>query len=273
MKVTQSTLLVPLAGAGQRFADAGYVDPKPLVNVSGLPMIIQAARAMPQSQTKVFLCRKDHLVRYPLEKTLKQYYTDAQIITVEALTAGQASTCLLAEGAVPEANILHIGACDNSMAYHKNRFLEVFESSATDAVIWTFRGNPTVAINPKMYGWVDTDSTGRAKRVSCKVPISAEPLKDHAVVGAFSFRRAGDFFSDAKAMIAQNRRINNEFYVDECMNLLIEAGLKVRVFQVDHYICWGTPDDLRTFEYWQRFFDQHPNHPYKTKKDPNYVSN
>ena len=57
----------------------------------------------------------------------------------------------------------------------------------------------------------------------------------------------------AEKMIAKNRRINNEFYVDECINELIEIGLKVKVFEVDKYICWGTPNDLRTYEYWQGF--------------------
>jgi hypothetical protein len=55
------------------------------------------------------------------------------------------------------------------------------------------------------------------------------------------------------------------------MNFLVEAGLKVRVFEIDHYICWGTPNDLKTFEYWQKFFDQHALHPYKIAKDPNYA--
>ena len=54
-------------------------------------------------------------------------------------------------------------------------------------------------------------------------------------------------------MIAKNKRINNEFYVDECINNLIESGLKVKVFEVNKYICWGTPNDLKTYDYWQQF--------------------
>jgi hypothetical protein len=64
--------------------------------------------------------------------------------------------------------------------------------------------------------------------------------------------------------------VNNEFYVDHAMNFVLDLGLKVHVFEVDHYICWGTPNDLRTFEYWQKFFDQHPTHPYAIDKDPCY---
>ena len=56
-------------------------------------------------------------------------------------------------------------------------------------------------------------------------------------------------------MIAKDRRVNGEFYVDECINELIGAGLNVKAFEIDKFICWGTPNDLRTFTYWQTFFN------------------
>ena len=267
-----SALLIPLAGAGQRFVDAGFKDPKPLIKVSGIPMIAQAARAMPKTDKQIFVCRDEHLKNYPLKDSIKSFYPHSEIVSVNRLTDGQASTCLLGEPFIDKAQELHIGACDNSMVYDSASFDKVFSDPETDAVIWTFRGNPTVTFNPKMYGWVKTDERGRAVKVSCKVPVSATPINDFAVVGAFSFKQAGMFFDAAKEMITANRRVNNEFYVDECMNLLIEAGLNVRVFEVEHYICWGTPNDLMTFEYWQNFFDAREFHPYRKSKDPNYVS-
>ena len=45
-----------------------------------------------------------------------------------------------------------------------------------DAIIWTFKNNKSVRINPKMYGYVDTDNTNNAIRVSCKEPISNNQL-------------------------------------------------------------------------------------------------
>lgn len=266
----EATLLIPLAGAGQRFVDAGYKDPKPLIMVSKLPMIIQAARALPETTSQVFVCRDEHLKRFPLAATLSQYYPKSKSITVDHLTDGQASTCMLAKDSVNPDAALHIGACDNSMVYDTAKFDALFNASDTDAVIWTFRNNPTVKFNPKAYGWVDADAKGHVKRISCKVPISDEPMKDHAIVGSFSFKRAKDFFAATENMIKANSRVNNEFYVDHAMNFVIDLGLKVKVFEVDHYICWGTPNDLKTFEYWQTFFDQHKDHPYSLKKDPNY---
>ena len=94
-----------------------------------------------------------------------------------------------------------------------------------------------------MYGWVDVAHDYHARRVSVKVPLSETPLNDHAVVGAFSFRRARDFLRAASLTITLNKRTRGEFYVDEVMNQVIGAGLRVGVLEVASYIGWGTPDD------------------------------
>jgi hypothetical protein len=65
----------------------------------------------------------------------------------------------------------------------------------------------------------------------------------------------------------ENIRSNNEFYVDDVLNQNIKTGLNVKVFQVENYICWGTPDDYETYSYWQRFFDKCEWHEYTIDKD------
>ena len=60
-------------------------------------------------------------------------------------------------------------------------------------------------------------------------------------------------------MIAANDRINGEFYVDQVFKHMLSAGLKVVVFEIDRYICWGTPEDYEIYEdtisYWKAFLD------------------
>ena len=63
-------------------------------------------------------------------------------------------------------------------------------------------------------------------------------------------------------MFEKNTKINQEFYVDECINNAISLGLKCYFFEVDSYLCWGTPDELKTFDYWQECFHKWNLHPY-----------
>ena len=114
-------------------------------------------------------------------------------------------------------------------------------------IIWTFRNNTSVLHNPNAYGWVKIDENEKAIKVSCKIPISTNPLSDHAVVGSFSFQKAETFLHCVKTMISKNRRINNEFYLDVAIDESILLGYKVCPFEVRQYVCWGTPQDLEEF--------------------------
>lgn len=245
--------LIPMAGAGSRFAMKGYTTPKPLLPVRGLPMVVSAAKSLPyEGGEYVFVVRQFHIEEYGIDEVLKEHFPKARIITIEHLTEGQASTCLLARDVVNNDRELFIGASDNGMLYDEEAFEEACRDS--DAIVFSFRNNPTVLPSPKAYGWVLTGEDGvtiTEAKVKYDMP---DPLNHHAYVGAFWFRKGSLFVEAAERMIAQNRRVNNEFYVDECINDLVAMGYRARVFEVDHYICWGTPNDYQTFQYWDDYY-------------------
>lgn len=244
-------VLVPMAGAGSRFKKEGYKVPKPLIMVNQKPMVVEATRHLPKGQKYIYICRKEHLIEDRIDDKIKQHFPNSKFIQIEYLTEGQAATCLLAKNQINNNEELIIGACDNGMIWNQEKFLK--EKTNADCLIWTFRNNVTVINKPEAYGWVEINKLNEAENVSVKVPISSNPINDHAVVGTFWFKKGKYFVDAAEKMIRKDRRVNNEFYVDECINELIEEGLKVKVFEIDKYICWGTPNDLRTYEYWQNF--------------------
>lgn len=258
-----SIKLIPLAGRGQRFTAAGYDMPKPLIKVDGKPMIVQAAQSLPTAERNIFVCLGEHLDTYPLESEIRNTYPDAKIVRLDSVTQGQACTCALGLEAEDLDAPLSIGACDNGALWNPERYAELVNDPEVDAIVWTFRCHPSSERNPSMYGWIMVNDELDVVGVSVKKQISADPYNDHAIVGAFYFRKAGSFVESVKRLCEKDIRINNEFYVDSCVNELLEMGLRVKVFEVDHYICWGTPDDLRTYEYWHRFFSRCPWHPYR----------
>lgn len=243
--------LIPMAGAGKRFTEQGYTIPKPLLPVNGRYMVLSAADALPQSDQTIFICQKGHISRFKLNKALDLY---GKIVAVDGVTEGQACTCL--EGCThiaPEEELL-IGASDNGMIYHRDLFEKLKKEA--DILVFGFKGDPSVLKNPEAYGWIICDEKGTVSRISVKKTISTTPCNNWAVTGAFYFKKSKYFTAAAKEMILQNRRVNNEFYVDECINDAINAGLKVLLMPVKFYICWGTPEDYETYLYWQRFFTE-----------------
>lgn len=260
-------ILIPMAGAGSRFTQEGYTQHKPVIPTTlrrtgkKAPMVVAAAEDLPvslQSDTNqlTFVVRDFHGTD-GVTKTISAYYPRAQYITVDRLTEGQASTCLLAREQIDNDTPLMIAACDNGMDLNPDKF-ELAASDA-DALIFTFRQNESVCAKPQAYGWVRTEGS-QAVGVSIKTPLSETPMEDHAIVGTFWFRHGHDFVAAADAMIAANDRINDEFYVDQVFKYLIDAGLNVRVIEIDRYLCWGTPTDYEVYEntiqYWKDFLTE-----------------
>ena len=274
MPIDNNYILVPLAGKGDRFSKSGYLKPKPLIEVSGKPMVVQSTKSLPESNNYIFVALKKHYENYSLEKTLNNNFKNIKIVNLEKVTEGQAITCSLGLKDIDYNASLYIGATDIGMLYDELRLKKVIEddNSEVDSIIFTFRNNVGSKNNPHMYGWVKTDNDNNALEVSVKKPISKNPYEDHAVAGCFWFKKIEFFNRGLKNLLEKNIRINNEFYIDSLMNELIKNGLKVKVFEVEHFVNWGTPDALNTFIYWQSFFHKSISHPYELKKDDSIES-
>lgn len=262
------TLILPMAGLGQRFAVEGYSVTKPLIPVSGLPMVVQAARDLPPADRNVFVLRADMAGHIDIGKVLTANFPGAVIKDIPKVTEGQACTALVgldALGGTAEGPIT-FGTCDNGVLYDRGRFASLISDPGNDVIVWGARGHANAVRKPQMFGWIDADEAGRIRHVSVKTPLK-DPANDPIVIGTFTFRKAGDFRRALDRMVARDGRINGEFYIDTLINDAIALGLNCVLFEVDSYLSWGTPNDLRTFEYWQSCFHKWAGHPYRLEKD------
>tara|TARA_R110001583_G_scaffold152016_1_gene303807 strand:+ start:8415 stop:10040 length:1626 start_codon:yes stop_codon:yes gene_type:complete len=267
LPLANSLTLIPLAGAGSRFVKEGYADPKPLIDVSGKPMIIQANAYLPKSEMNAYVVQQTHCDEYQIDQALLAQDPNALITKIDGVTEGQAITCELGLKNIDDKTPLLIAACDNGMLWNSEKYQSLIDDKSIDAIIWTFKNHSSAINNPQMYGWVNTQGE-KAIGVSVKNAVSDNPGNDHAVVGTFFIREKQMFDAALKELTEKNIRVNGEFYVDSLMDVLVGQGKNVVVFEVDSYICWGTPDDYRTFEYWQSFFHKTKDHPYDVFKDP-----
>lgn len=266
----KGALVVPMAGLGQRFSREGYTVTKPLIPVSGQPMVIAATNDLPQTEQHAFLLREDMPGFEDITTQLNSSYPGAIIETVRSVTEGQACSALLGLNALERqlgkiSGPVIFAACDNGAVYDLEAYRTLAENPAVDVIVWGARGHANAVRSPQMFGWIDAEN-GVIRHISVKTPL-ADPQHDPIVTGTFTFRRAEDFRRVVTRMIARNGRINGEFYIDTCINDAIELGLTCHLFEVSSYISWGTPNDLKTFEYWQSCFHKWEGHPYRLEKD------
>ena len=266
------SLILPMVGLGSRFLKEGYKTAKPLINVSGLPMAIQALNDLPKTDIQKFVLRKDQKGINELKTEIKQISNLAEFKILDNVTDGQASTCVEGANDLNLNDPVIIAACDNGMIYDHKKLKLLMDSDDIDVIIWGIKGYPGAIRSPEMYGWIDSDANDVVKNVSVKKPLS-DVTKDPIIVGTFTFKKLGDFVNCVNRMKDRKALINGEYYVDMAINDAIDLNLRCVLFEIDSYICWGTPNDLRVFEYWQSCFNKWKYHPYNIDSDINYSTN
>ena len=192
---------------------------------------------------------------YNLHKIILKEVQNSRVVECNKTTDGMARTCLLAENLLKDKNKpILVSSCDYGIEYDREEFFYIIKRDKPDACIWTFSNYPDARLSPNAYAYLKTD--GRiVERISEKVPISDSPNKDPIVFGVFYFKSVKIFLSCVKKMISKKNHVNGEYYVATAINEIIDDGGKVITYPVDQYICWGTPMDLMTYEFWGRYFN------------------
>ena len=257
-KLNNSVTILPMAGMGSRFYNEGYVTPKPFIPINGKRMVEQSVKCLPKTDKVIYGCLKDHKELAAL---------DGEILWIDEVLPGQACTCEKILEKIDDKSSILVSACDNGVFYDSNKFLDLVDDQSTDIIVWSYTNNYASKHNPNMYSWLDLDEENNIKKVNVKKFSGENPLDGNAIVGTMFFRNKSKFLDPLKKLYEDNITTNGEYYVDNLINSAIDLGYKVKNFTVDEYICWGTPNDLKTYEYWQRFFNKVDWHPYTYTKD------
>jgi dTDP-glucose pyrophosphorylase len=231
-------VLIPMAGAGTRFEQAGYSFPKPLIDVRGKPMIQKVVESLNINARFIFIVQKTHYEKYALKHTLNLIAPNCEIVKVDGVTEGAACTTLLAEHLINNGDPLLIANSDQYLDWDSNQFMYSMMADEIDGGILTFEST-----HPK-WSYAKISDTGMVEKVAEKVPIST-----HATVGVYFFKKGEDYVSAAKQMIEKDIRTNGEFYVCPTYNEAIEDGKKIKIFEIDSKNMWGlgTPEDLNNY--------------------------
>jgi HAD superfamily hydrolase (TIGR01509 family) len=229
-------VLIPMAGAGSRFAQAGYTFPKPLIEVRGKPMIEVVVRNLNIEANYIFVCQKEHYEKYDLEHVLNNIAPGCKIVLTEGMTEGAACTALLAKEHIDSEAPLFFANSDQFVEWNANECMYAFKADGVDGGIMTF-----TASHPK-WSYAKLGEDGFVSEVAEKKVIS-----DQATVGFYYWKHGADFVKYAEQMIEKDIRVNGEFYVAPVFNEAIGDGKKIRVKTIDSMAGIGTPEDLNAF--------------------------
>ena len=262
-----------MAGLGTRFTREGYKESKPLIEVSGKPMFIQAINHLPKFKNQVIIVREDMSEFKRTKNIILSNLPNASIKEIPGITSGQALTTLEGVNTLKlngnNYESVTVSACDNGYIFNLKEFNKYLINDDVDIIVWGAENYTNAKRNPEMYGWIDNTKEGFIKKVSVKKSINSDFTKP-IITGTFTFKSGKKLKMIIEKLIEdESNLVNGEFYLDSCINTAIKLGMKCKYFKVDYYICWGTPNDLKTFEYWQSCFHKWNLHPYKIENDKN----
>jgi dTDP-glucose pyrophosphorylase len=229
-------VLIPMAGAGSRFQQAGYTFPKPLIEVKGKPMIQVVVDNLNIKANYIYVVQKEHREKYNLDTLLNLITPNCKIVETEGITEGAACTALLAKEFIDNDSPLFFANSDQFVEWDSNEFLYKMNETDADGGIVSFR-----ATHPK-WSFAKINDEGLVTEVAEKNPIS-----DIATVGYYYWKNGSDFVKYAEQMIKKDIRVNNEFYVCPVFNQAIEDGKEIRTFDIPKMWGLGTPEDLKEY--------------------------
>ena len=233
-------ILIPMAGAGSRFSKQGYKLPKPLIDVSGEPMIKRCIDSLGVPGRYIFIIRtyenRNHYNQ--LKSILEQTTGNPVIIEIDELTEGAACTCLLAKKHINNDEPLLSVNCDQIMQWDAESFLMHVADDDIDGCVVTYDSDST------KNSYIKLDENGFGVRLAEKDPISK-----YSLTGIHYWAKGKFFVDSAETMIDKDIRVNNEFYVAPTYNEMIQQGQKVTNYHIENknFHPVGTPEDLEKY--------------------------
>ena len=231
-------VVIPMAGAGSRFADVGYTFPKPLIEVKGKPMIQVVVESLNIEANFIYIVQKSHREKYNLDALLNLITPNCKIVETEGVTEGAACTTLLAKEFINTDSPLIITNSDQFIDWNSTEFMYQMNEKGYEGGIVTFP-----ATHPK-WSFARIDEHNLVLEVAEKKPIS-----DHATAGIYYWKHGSDYVKYTEQMIGKNIRVNNEFYVCPVYNEAILDCKRIFNFSIEEDKMWGlgTPEDLKYY--------------------------
>ncbi|HIH23293.1 TPA: NTP transferase domain-containing protein, partial [Candidatus Micrarchaeota archaeon] len=195
-------IIMPMAGSGKRFADEGYSEIKPIIQIGGKAMVAHACDSFPNNADSdiefIFICNKEHIDTTNLGDVLKSVRSNSKIVSIAPDNGGPVTSVLLAEKEIPDDEEVIINYCDFAMEWDYDRFIDEMHAKKADGGIPAFRGFQPAQFTGTKYAYLRLDNVGgsetkpaqglRVLEIREKESFTNNKLSEFASTGTYYFR-------------------------------------------------------------------------------------
>jgi NDP-sugar pyrophosphorylase family protein len=248
-------IVIPMSGFGERFRRAGYSVPKPLIEVEGKPMIGHVIDMFPGETDFVFICNREHLnePKYNMESTLKKLCPTGRIVGIAPHKLGPVHAVLQVEEILSDDAQTIVNYCDFTCYWDWHRFKKFVKDNACVGAIPSYKGFHPHTLGSTNYAYM-LETNGWVKDIQEKQPYTNNRMEEFASSGTYYFS-SGAVMKDAFLQQVENGLdLKGEFYVSLAYKVLLQNNDSVAVYPLQHFMQWGTPEDVAEYNYWSLAF-------------------
>lgn len=245
-----------MAGIGSRFQKAGYKEPKPLILIDNKPMIAHVISMFPPESDFLFICNEIHLKETMMSDIIKSYAPNAKIVGIPTHKLGPVHSIIQAKEYIKTNEPVVVSYCDISVVWNYQNFLVEMTNDNVDSGFVAFKGFHPPLIQDGFYATTRIDENRNLIEVREKFSFTPNKIDSWTSAGIHYFRTGALLRKYFNKLIDRKILCGGEYFVSLVHNLLIEDGLKNKLYPVDYFISWGKPEDIREYLYWSRHFNQ-----------------
>lgn len=239
----QLSMVMPMAGRGSRFSDAGFKLPKPLIPLFDRPLFWWACESLRRRvplQEMIFVVLEEHSDDFNLDKIILSYYPEAVIVEIADVTAGAAESAMIGVRHLTSDGPVAINDCDHA-----------FEAGDLAPLLGQLGGKKNGGLHGALmcfsshdpaysYAELETSSDGRERVIRT---VEKKPVSAHAIGGCY-FLASSD---ELNAVYLDYSRYcpYDELFMSGIFNLLIQRDRQVGVLHAGLHRSFGTPDELQ----------------------------
>ena len=245
-------IVITLAGHSRRFKDAGYDTPKFLIEINGKKMLEHVIEMFDPNDNFYFILNENQNAALPnIQNWLKELVSLCNIIVIPAHEIGPVySTMAISD--IPDDEPLIVTYCDFIVDWDYSKFkCEVVGYSAG---IPSFKGFHPASFGKTKYAYMRVNEMMEMTELREKESFTIDRVNEFASVGIYYFNSWTLYKNSAEELMETGFGNLNEAYVSLLSNIIVKNGGKVKITEVDKFICWGTPEDLSLYNFWSNYF-------------------
>lgn len=247
-------IIIPMSGAGDHFAKAGYKDIKPLIMVDGKTMVEHVIDIFPGEEDFIFICNAEHLKTTKIAGILKKAKPKGQIIPIAPHKLGPVYAVLKAGDLIEDEEPAIVNYADFSVYWDYEDFKSTVFDNECDGCVTAYRGFHPHLLWDGLYAGIRASPDNNMIEIREKHSFTKDKIDSFHSAGTYYFRKGAHIKKYFKLVMDRDINVKGEYYVSMAYQLMKEDGLDIYIYQLEHFLQWGTPEDLQEYIYWSDYF-------------------